>query len=85
MSDEARVWIGKRKLATRRGRERFSYHLRWISPDGWKSRHVGTDRKRADHDALKPAETLPDRNYSNWRRVMPDSFFDRRRWDSNPR
>ena len=47
--NEPKVWIRKRKTA-----KGATYHLRWLSPSGWKSRKVGTDKKRADREAANP-------------------------------
>ncbi len=49
MTDEPKVWIRARKLKS--GKQ--SYHLRWIDPHAgkWRSRKVGTDKKRADREA----------------------------------
>ena len=48
MDGGARVWIRKRDT-----KARPTYHLRWLDPatGKWRSRRVGTDRKRAEREA----------------------------------
>jgi len=51
------VYVKRRK--TRRG---HTWHIQWICPHEkrWKSRKVGTDRKRADYEAAKLQAELDD-------------------------
>lgn len=73
MSREPKVWIRKRR--TKRG---ISYHLRWICPQErrWKNRFVGTDVKRARHEAAKLEAELTEGTYRAIRRTTWDHFVD---------
>lgn len=70
---EPSVWI--RKRATKRG---TSYHLRWICPQErrWRNRRVGTDIRRARHEAAKLEAELTEGTYRAIRRTAWDHFVD---------
>ena len=71
---EAKVWIRKRSLA----KGRTSYHLRWICPTEhrWKSRHVGTDRKRAEREAVLLEVELNEGTYTATRKITWEAFVE---------
>ncbi len=76
MSDEIRVWVLKRKLATRNGRQRYSYHLRWVDPTlrKWCSQKIGTDSERARVEAAKLEDKLAEGTYRHTMRIGWDDF-----------
>ena len=71
---EARVWIRKRALA----KGRTSYHLRWVCPTEhqWKSRHVGTDKRRAERDAALLEGELNEGTYTATRKITWEAFVE---------
>ncbi|UCE62055.1 MAG: tyrosine-type recombinase/integrase [Phycisphaerales bacterium] len=71
MSDEARVWISRRKC-----RKRTTYHLRWIDPVAGKmtSKRAGTDRKHAEREAAKMEEKLEQGTYQHLKRSTWPEF-----------
>ena len=73
MNNEPRVYV-----RTRRTKHKATYHLRWVSPEKhrWKSEKIGTDRRRAEREALKLAESLQDGTYQDTQKIGWQAFVD---------
>ncbi len=73
MNDVARVWLSSRKC-----KRKTSYHLRWYDPSTGKmrSRVAGTDKKRAEREAMKLEQELEKGTYRDVKRIPWKQFSD---------
>ncbi len=73
MNDTARVWLSSRKC-----KRKTSYHLRWYDPSTGKMRSkvAGTDKKRADREAMKLEQELEKGTYREVKRIPWTQFSD---------
>lgn len=69
---DPRVWIRKRKLTN----GKTTYDLRWlcIETGGWKSRKIGTDKRRAIREAATLEQSLYDGTYRPERTMTWERF-----------
>ncbi len=71
MSTETRVWLSSRKCAN----GRRSYHLRWIERGvGWRSKCIGTDKRRAEGERVRMEQELRRGTYSEIRKTTWEAF-----------
>ena len=73
MSDETRVWIVPRKL-----KKKTAYDLRWwdAGTGKYRSRCVGTDKRRADREAAQQEKALNEGTYHEVERIPWQVFVD---------
>lgn len=71
--DEIKVWVSSRKC-----RKRTSYHLRWIdaATGRWRSKAVGTDRKRVVREAVRLENELGNGTHRDLKRATWTTFTD---------
>ena len=67
MSDEPKVWLRRRRCKS----SKTTYHLRWVCPteQRWRSRKVGSDRKRAEREAAVLEWELTQGTHQEIRRI----------------
>ena len=71
MSTETRVWLSSRKCAN----GRRSYHLRWIERGvGWRSKCIGTDKRRAEGERVRMEQELRRGTYNEIRKTTWEAF-----------